>query len=297
MGPASPQLEGSTIVAAVIRTGHEPPADRDVPGGESPRTGPGSSFEGRLSSLLEKVAAGDLTPEEATEQLRHLPFADLGFAKVDHHRELRQGVCEIVYAAGKSVEQVQGIVRQLLDGNEGPVLVTRADDGQLDAVRALAEGRGYPVATKRRSQALAILRNVPPPTGRVLVVTAGTSDLPVAEEAVLTASVLGAGVELIGDVGVAGLHRIAAIREELEAADVVVVVAGMEGALASVVGGLAPCPVIACPTSVGYGASFGGLAALLAMLSSCTPGVVCVDIDDGVGAGYAAALIARRAAT
>jgi NCAIR mutase (PurE)-related protein len=131
----------------------------------------------------------------------------------------------------------------------------------------------------------------------VLVVTAGTSDLPVAEEAALTASVLGAGVAVIGDVGVAGLHRVAAIREELQSADVVIVVAGMEGALASVVGGMASCPVIACPTSVGYGASFGGLAALLSMLSSCTPGVVCVDIDDGVGAGYSAALIARRAAS
>jgi NCAIR mutase (PurE)-related protein len=142
---------------------------------------------------------------------------------------------------------------------------------------------------------VAIPRNMPAPSGCVLIVTAGTSDLPVAEEAALTARVMGAGADLVADVGVAGLHRIEAIRERLNQTDVVVVIAGMEGALASVVGGLVSVPVIACPTSVGYGASFGGLAALLAMLSSCTPGTVCVDIDDGVGAGYAAALIARRA--
>jgi NCAIR mutase (PurE)-related protein len=277
----------------VIRTGREPPVERDMPGS---RSAAGSPFEERIRGLLARVAAGEVTEEEAARQLRDLPFADLGFAKVDHHRELRQGACEIVYASGKTVPQVEGIVRQLLEGNSGPVLVTRADDEQLRATRALADDAGFPVDVRPRSGAIAILRNAPAPTGRVLVVTAGTSDLPVAEEAALTASVLGAGVEVIGDVGVAGLHRIAAVRDELEAADAVVVVAGMEGALASVVGGLASCPVIACPTSVGYGASFGGLAALLSMLSSCTPGVVCVDIDDGVGAGFSAALIARRAA-
>jgi NCAIR mutase (PurE)-related protein len=284
-------------LAFVIRTGHEPPGDSHDSGNRLGKAENRSPFEDRLRDLLARVAAGELAPAEATEQLRHLPFTDLGFAKVDHHRELRQGACEIVYASGKTVEQIEGIVGQLLEGNAGPILVTRADEDQLQAVLALAEHAGHLVDSKPRSRAIAILRNVPPPVGRVLVVTAGTSDLPVAEEAALTASVLGAGVELIGDVGVAGLHRIAAIRDELEAADVVVVVAGMEGALASVVGGLASCPVIACPTSVGYGASFGGLAALLAMLSSCTPGVVCVDIDDGVGAGYTAALIARRAAS
>jgi pyridinium-3,5-biscarboxylic acid mononucleotide synthase len=277
----------------VIRTGREPPVERDAPGSTSAAPSP---FEERIRDLLARVAAGEVTQEEAARQLRDLPFADLGFAKVDHHRELRQGTCEIVYASGKTVPQVEGIVRQLLDGNSGPVLVTRANDEQLRAIRALADDAGFPVDLRPRSGAIGILRNVTAPTGRVLVVTAGTSDLPVAEEAALTASVLGAGVEVIGDVGVAGLHRIAAIRDELEVADAVVVVAGMEGALASVVGGLAPCPVIACPTSVGYGASFGGLAALLSMLSSCTPGVVCVDIDDGVGAGYSASLIARRAA-
>jgi pyridinium-3,5-biscarboxylic acid mononucleotide synthase len=281
----------------VIRTGREPPLeenDRETPSAPGERRSP---FEERLRDLLARVAGGEVTPHEATRQLRDLPFADLGFAKVDHHRELRQGTCEIVYASGKSVAQVEGIVQQLLVGNSGPILVSRADEAQLEAVQALAIEAGFAVDRRARSGAIAILRNVPAPTGHVLLVTAGTSDLPVAEEAALTVSVLGAGVAVIGDVGVAGLHRVAAIREELQSADVVVVVAGMEGALASVVGGMAACPVIACPTSVGYGASFGGLAALLSMLSSCTPGVVCVDIDDGVGAGYSAALIARRAAS
>jgi NCAIR mutase (PurE)-related protein len=250
-------------------------------------------FERRIRDLLERVACGHLSPDAATEQLRDLPFADLGFAKVDHHRELRQGSCEIVYGKGKAAHQVGAIVRQLLDVNEGPVLVTRADPEQMDEVRSLAREAGLPVVEKPGSGAIAIARNVPPARGLALVITAGTSDLPVAEEAALTATLMGAGVELVSDVGVAGLHRIAAVRDPLRRADAVVVVAGMEGALASVVGGLAACPVIACPTSVGYGASFGGLAALLSMLSSCTPGVVCVDIDDGVGAGYTAALIAR----
>ena len=257
---------------------------------------PRSPYEVRLRELLGRVAGGEVSPAEAAEALRDLPFTDLGFAKVDHHRELRQGACEIVYGQGKTAPQVAGIVRRLLEENDAPVLVTRADPEQAEAVRALAGEWRLPIQERVRSGALAIMRNVPPAAGHVMVMTAGTSDLPVAEEATLTASVMGAGVELVADVGVAGIHRLAAHRERLTAADVVVVVAGMEGALASVVGGLATGPVIACPTSVGYGASFGGLAALLAMLSSCAPGVVCVNIDDGVGAGYAAALVARRAA-
>src|SRR5712692_2931482 len=263
-----------------------------------PEQEPGPSetpYERRLGQLLESVASGATSPEEARRALRDLPFSDLGFAKVDHHRELRQGACEIVYAEGKTVEQVEAIVEQLLANNEGPVLVTRASPEQTAAVRSVAGVSGLPVEDRPRSRAIAIARNVPEPSGLALIVTAGTSDLPVAEEAALTASLMGAGVDTVADVGVAGLHRVAAIRERLANADAVVVVAGMEGALASVVGGMATGPVIACPTSVGYGASFGGLAALLAMLSSCTPGTVCVDIDDGVGAGYAAALIARRA--
>jgi NCAIR mutase (PurE)-related protein len=254
-----------------------------------------SPYEERLRALLDGVAAGSVAPGDAAAALRDLPFADLGFARVDHHRELRQGVCEIVLAEGKTAAQVDGIIRQLVAGNEGPILLTRGAPDHLEAARTVASQAGLPVREARRSGALALLRNVPAPSGDVLIVTAGTSDLPVAEEAELTTSLLGAGVEVVADVGVAGLHRVAALRPRIERADAVVVVAGMEGALASVVGGLAACPVIACPTSVGYGASFGGLAALLGMLSSCTPGVVCVDIDDGVGAGYAAALIARRA--
>jgi pyridinium-3,5-biscarboxylic acid mononucleotide synthase len=256
---------------------------------------PRTPFEARIRELLERVSEGSTSPEQASEELRDLPFADLGFAKVDHHRELRQGACEIVLARGKTPDQVDGIVRQLIDGNDGPILVTRANLEQIARVRKLAEDRDLPVVAPEGSGAMGILRNVPAPVGRVLVVTAGTADIPVAEEANLTATLLGAGAEVVTDVGVAGLHRIASIRDRLDEADAVIVIAGMEGALASVVGGLVSCPVIACPTSVGYGASFGGLAALLAMLSACTPGVVCVDIDDGVGAGYSAALIARRA--
>jgi pyridinium-3,5-biscarboxylic acid mononucleotide synthase len=272
----------------VVRIDHDHAAAAE-PAESRPR------FEQRIRDLLERVAGGQLSPDAATERLRDLPFADLGFAKVDHHRELRQGSCEIVYGKGKTAHQVAGIVRQLLEVNEGPVLVTRASPEQMEEVRRLARQAGLPVVEKPGSRAVAIERNVPPARGLALVITAGTSDLPVAEEAVLTASLMGAGVELVPDVGVAGLHRIASVSDRLGRADAVVVVAGMEGALASVVGGLAACPVIACPTSVGYGASFGGLAALLSMLSSCTPGVVCVDIDDGVGAGYTAALVARNA--
>ncbi len=254
------------------------------------------AFEKRLERLLGSVAEGAVSPSDATKELRDLPFADLGFAKVDHHRELRQGSCEIVFARGKTVEEVAAIVRQILLRNEGPVLVSRADGEQMDAVEAVATERGLPVLRRERSGAIAVARNLPAPAGEVLVVTGGTADLAVAEEAVLTATLLGSGADLIADVGVAGLHRVAAIRDRIQSADVVVAIAGMEGALASVVGGLARGLVIACPTSVGYGASFGGLAALLSMMSSCVPGVVCVDIDDGVGAGYAAALVARASA-
>jgi NCAIR mutase (PurE)-related protein len=254
-----------------------------------------SAYEARLRGLLERVATGDVSADVAAKELRDLPFADLGFAKVDHHRELRQGHCEIVYARGKLPAEVGAIVEQLLNGNDGPILVTRADPEHVDAVREVATARGVEVIERPRARCVAIARNIPPPRGRVLVVTAGTSDLSVADEAALTARLMGTDAEIVADVGVAGLHRLDAARESLSAADAVVVVAGMEGALASVVGGIATCPVIACPTSVGYGASFGGLAALLSMLSSCAPGVACVNVDDGVGAGYIASMIARRA--
>ena len=254
-----------------------------------------SAYEARLRDLLERVAQGDVAPGDAAGELRDLPFSDLGFAKVDHHRELRQGHCEIVYAEGKLPEEVSAIVARLLSGNDGPILVTRAAPEHVEAVHEAAADLGLELVERARARCVAIARNVPPARGRVLVITAGTSDLPVAEEAELTARILGAEAEIVADVGVAGLHRLTAVRPALASADAVVVVAGMEGALASVVGGLATCPVIACPTSVGYGASFEGLAALLSMLSSCAPGVACVNIDDGVGAGYIASMIARAA--
>lgn len=252
-------------------------------------------FERRLRSLLEGVAEGTVGADVALKELRDLPFTDLGFARVDHHRELRQGTCEIVYARGKTIDEVRAIVERLVESNEGPVLVTRASEEQRAAVREVGERAGIAIEDRPRAGCVALVRNVPAARGDTLVVTAGTSDLHVAEEAALTATLMGTSVEVVADVGVAGLHRVASVSDRIRRADVVVVLAGMEGALASVVGGLATSPVIACPTSVGYGASFGGLAALLAMLSSCTPGVACVDIDDGVGAGYVAALIARGA--
>jgi NCAIR mutase (PurE)-related protein len=255
-----------------------------------------SPYELRLRDLLERVAAGDVPTERAVEELRDLPFSELGFAKVDHHRELRQGACEIVYGQGKTAGEVRAIVERLLAANHGPVLVSRASAEQVAAVREVGEGAGVEVLERPRARCVALRRGVRPEAGTVLIVTAGTSDLAVAEEAQLTASLLGTRTELVADVGVAGLHRLEAVRGLLPSADAVVVIAGMEGALASVVGGLAPCPVIACPTSVGYGASFGGLAALLAMLSSCVPGVACVNVDDGVGAGTIAAMIARASA-
>ena len=252
-----------------------------------------TAYEARLADLLARVSSGEVSPGDAARELRDLPFSDLGFAKVDHHRELRQGACEIVYAQGKTPGEVRAIVDRLLTVNEGPILVSRTSPEHVDAVRAAATDT-VEVVERPRARCVALRRTTPPAAGVVLIVTAGTSDLGVAEEAELTASMLGAETEIVADVGVAGLHRLAAVQPMLATADAVVVVAGMEGALASVVGGIAACPVIACPTSVGYGASLGGLAALLSMLTSCAPGVACVNVDDGVGAGTIAAMIARQ---
>jgi NCAIR mutase (PurE)-related protein len=244
---------------------------------------------GQLRQLLDAVARGELSPEAAARRLASLPFEDLGYARVDHHRALRGGP-EVVYARGKTPEQVAGIVTALLAREGAPILVTKADDGHAAAVQAVQPG----VEWHPRSGLLIGRRAEPPPhPGTVLVVCAGTSDLPVAEEAVQTAAAFGCRVDTLVDVGVAGAHRLFADAGRLQAADVVVVVAGMEGALPSLVGGLVAAPVIAVPTSVGYGAAFDGLAALLGMLNSCAVGVSVVNIDNGFGAGALAARILR----
>jgi len=258
-----------------------------------PESALGETYDAGLSELLKGVAEGSIPVAEAFESLRRLPFSDLGFARVDHHRSLRQGVMEFVYGPGKTRAQLLAIVEAQLDHDESSVVVTRVGAEDAAAIRALAETRGLETLWRERPGLLAIPRSVPEAQGRLLVLTAGTSDLPVAEEAETVATLLGAGVRVIADVGVAGLHRLLAERPEIEQADAIIVVAGMDAALASVVGGLARVPVIACPTSVGYGASFGGLSALLAMLSSCAPGVAVVGVDDGIGAGTVGALIVR----
>jgi NCAIR mutase (PurE)-related protein len=240
--------------------------------------------------LLEAVKAGALSVDEALRQLRDLPYEGLEFAHIDHHRALRKGFPEVVFGQGKTPEQVALIVERL--AAKGRVLATRIDPAQYEAVRARVPQAVY------HQQARAITVGdfpTPPEHPYGVVVSAGTADLPVAQEAALTARFMGARVETLLDVGVAGIHRVLNHRALLMEAGAIVVVAGMEGALASVVGGLVPCPVIAVPTSVGYGAHFGGLAPLLTMLNSCAPGVCVVNIDNGFGAGYCLALILRQA--
>jgi NCAIR mutase (PurE)-related protein len=242
----------------------------------------------RLRQLLEQVQAGALGADAALERLRTLPFEDLGFAKVDHHRALRKGLPEVVFGAGKTAAQIVDIARRLHDSHHN-VLITRLDPDTAANVRVEIPSLRYEPHAR-----LAALVGTPVAiTGRgtVLVVCAGTSDLPVAEEAAFTAELLGNRVERLHDVGVAGIHRLFAHQEQLHRAAVVIVAAGMEGALPSVVGGLVAAPVIAVPTSIGYGASFGGLAALLAMMNSCAAGVTVVNIDNGFGAAVAASLI------
>ncbi len=241
----------------------------------------------RLRELLEHVRSGTLEVEQAVERMRHLPFEDLGFAKVDHHRALRHGMPEVILAKGKTPEQVVGIASHLLKGSQN-VLITRADTKTAAAVkRKIRKAEYFPLSGAIRVWGDRTVRG----KGKIAVVCAGTSDIPVAEEAAVTAEVMGNQVETVYDIGVAGIHRLMSNRERLTDARVVVVVAGMEGALPSVVGGLVSCPVIAVPTSIGYGASFNGLAALLAMLNSCASGVTVVNIDNGFGAGYAASQI------
>lgn len=252
------------------------------------KKGCGSINNQKLTELLRQVRDGSTTVEEALDRMRSLPYEDIGFAKVDHHRLLHKGFPEVIYCPGKTVEQIVEITRRLAVSGSS-LLATRAG---IDVYEAVQEA--FPQAEyHREARAVVIRQEAEPsaPSGCVGVVSAGTADMPVAEEAALTAELMGSRVERIYDVGVAGIHRLLDNWEKLNRARVLVVVAGMEGALASVIGGLASCPVIAVPTSIGYGANFGGLAPLLTMLNSCATGVSVVNIDNGFGAGYIAALI------
>ncbi len=247
----------------------------------------------QLEGLLADVAAGRLTPDEALTRLRHLPFEDIVFARIDHHRALRQGQPEVVFCEGKTVEQVVAICERL-EAATGSFLGTRASESMAAALQARFPRMVWnPLARTVHLSPPLTASAVPGDTAAILVVSAGTSDLPVAEEASVVAEAFGHTVDRLHDVGVAGLHRLLAASEQLSRARVIIVVAGMEGALPSVVGGLVSVPVIAVPTSVGYGASFGGLAALLAMLNSCASGITVVNIDNGFGAAAAASRICR----
>jgi len=247
--------------------------------------------ENDLKKILQKVQAGSCSPEEALDSLKILPFEDIGFAVIDHHRAIRKGFPEVVYGEGKSAVQLIGIIKTMVP-RKHPILATR-----VDAAKARQIKKQFPTATYHaRSRALTIISKKVRQQGKghILVLSAGTSDIPVAEEAVVTAEIMGNRVEHMYDVGVAGIHRVITRTEKIRQANVIIVVAGMEGALPSVVGGLVDRPVIAVPTSTGYGASFGGIAALLGMLNSCSAGVSVVNIDNGFGAGYMAALINRE---
>jgi NCAIR mutase (PurE)-related protein len=245
--------------------------------------------EDQLRRIVGEIRSGALSDDQALDKLRNLPFEDLGFANVDHHRTLRQGFPEVIYGAGKTAEHVEGIVQSMLPGNHN-ILVTRASIEQYERVKTVAPSAVF----HEKARAIAITRDeTMRGKGAVLVISAGTSDIPVAEEAIVTLKVMGNRVEEIYDVGVSGLHRLLSRRERLATARVLIVVAGMEGALPSVVGGLVAAPVIAVPTSIGYGASFGGVTALLSMLNSCASNVTVVNIDNGFGAGMVASLINR----
>lgn len=252
--------------------------------------------ESDLLKLLEEVRKGALVPAKAVERLKNLPFEDLDFAKVDHHRALRQGFAEVVFGKGKTAAQVAEIVKALLarKPNRQNILVTRADPKIFAAVKRIAVADRRAMKFHPLSRAITIERNTEiSGKGTIVVVSAGTSDIPVAEEALLTARLMGNHVEHLYDVGVAGIHRLLKHSEELMRARVIICVAGMEGALPSVVGGLVAVPVVAVPTSVGYGASFGGVAALLGMLNSCASNVTVVNIDNGFGAARVASCINR----
>ena len=250
--------------------------------------------EGELATLIEDIRTGACPVDEAMARLRRLPFADLGFARVDHHRQLRQGLPEAVYGPGKTPEQCARIVADLLSDGGGPVILTRASAGQVEAALAVDPACVLtpPVATRERLSTL-VWRPAATRPARVTIITAGTGDLPVAEECLATLSAYGLKADLVADCGVAGVHRLLASVDLLAESDAVVVVAGMEGALASLVGGLTAAPVVAVPTSVGYGASLEGVTALLAMLASCAAGISVVGIDNGYGAACAVARLLR----
>lgn len=240
-----------------------------------------------IKEILEKVKDGSMSVDEALMGLKVRPFEDIGFAKVDLHRKVRQGVAEVIYAAGKKPGQITGIVEAMLSNGQDQILITRLSKETADIVSDEISLCYYEDARI----GLIGKKTKPHGTGKIVVATGGTSDIPVAEEAAVTAEVLGNDVLRVYDVGVAGIHRLFAHKDELMSASVIIAVAGMEGALASVIGGMADCPVIAVPTSVGYGASFNGLSALLSMLNSCASGVSVVNIDNGFGAGYMANMI------
>ena len=241
----------------------------------------------KVRTLLEQVASGKVDVDTAMLKLKEAPFEDLGFAKLDHHRALRQGMAEVIYGAGKTPEQIQDIIKAMEEHGQQTILVTRMSQAAADMV-----AQNVPLQYDAVSRLGVVgVRPEPDGLGSIVVATGGTSDLPVAEEAAQTAECFGNEVVRLYDVGVAGLHRLLAYQEEIMTAKVIIAIAGMEGALASVIGGLADCPVIAVPTSVGYGASFGGVSALLSMLNSCASGVSVVNIDNGFGAGYLASMI------
>ena len=248
-------------------------------------------MSGSVRQMLQAVRDGTLSVDDALLRLKEKPFEDIGFAKVDLHRPLRQGAAEVIYGAGKTPQQIAGIVRVMRERGQGPILITRLSPEASGIVGQLCAPAT--VLDYHEEARVGIVGAIPQPDGigRIVIATGGTSDIPVAEEAALTAEVLGNQVSRLYDVGVAGLHRMLAHMDDIMDASVIIAVAGMEGALASVIGGLAGCPVVAVPTSVGYGASFGGISALLAMLNSCASGVTVVNIDNGFGAGFFASRV------
>ena len=257
------------------------------------RSGIGGDMNTQIKQILEAVERGEMTSDEALLKLKAAPFEDLGYAKVDHHRGIRQGVPEVIYGAGKTPEQIIGILDAMYQNGQESVLITRISEEKAAALEA-HYGTTVSLPFTYYKDARIALYGTPPVAdgiGKIVVATGGTSDIPVAEEAAVTAESLGNEVVRLYDVGVAGLHRLLSHKEEIMSASVIIAIAGMEGALASVIGGLADCPVIAVPTSVGYGAAFEGLSALLSMLNSCASGVSVVNIDNGFGAGYLASMI------